>query len=428
MDVVDSLLMNESNLTPPCKLGIENETLFCLDQPHPSKEWQPAVQILLYSLIFLLSVLGNTLVITVLIRNKRMRTVTNIFLLSLAVSDLMLCLFCMPFNLIPNLLKDFIFGSAVCKTTTYFMGTSVSVSTFNLVAISLERYGAICKPLQSRVWQTKSHALKVIAATWCLSFTIMTPYPIYSNLVPFTKNNNQTANMCRFLLPSDVMQQSWHTFLLLILFLIPGIVMMVAYGLISLELYQGIKFDASQKKSARERKRSSANSGRYADSAGCCLQRPKHPRQLELRQLSSGSAGRADRIRSSSPAASLMAKKRVIRMLMVIVVLFFLCWMPIFSANAWRAFDTASAERRLSGTPIAFILLLSYTSSCVNPIIYCFMNKRFRLGFLATFPCCPNPGPPGARGEVGDEVESGTTRASLSKCSYSHGSASAPPP
>nr|AAI12802.1 CCKAR protein [Bos taurus] len=261
MDVVDSLLMNESNLTPPCELGIENETLFCLDQPHPSKEWQPAVQILLYSLIFLLSVLGNTLVITVLIRNKRMRTVTNIFLLSLAVSDLMLCLFCMPFNLIPNLLKDFIFGSAVCKTTTYFMGTSVSVSTFNLVAISLERYGAICKPLQSRVWQTKSHALKVIAATWCLSFTIMTPYPIYSNLVPFTKNNNQTANMCRFLLPSDVMQQSWHTFLLLILFLIPGIVMMVAYGLISLELYQGIKFDASQKKSARERKRSSASSG-----------------------------------------------------------------------------------------------------------------------------------------------------------------------
>lgn len=91
----------------------------------------------------------------------------------------------------------------------FFPGTSVSVSTFNLVAISLERYGAICKPLQSRVWQTKSHALKVIAATWCLSFTIMTPYPIYSNLVPFTKNNNQTGNMCRFLLPNDVMQQTW---------------------------------------------------------------------------------------------------------------------------------------------------------------------------------------------------------------------------
>lgn len=82
------------------------------------------IRILLYCLIFLLSILGNILVITVLIRNKRMRTVTNTFLLSLAVSDLMLCLFCMPFTLIPNLLKDFIFGSAVCKTATYFMGKS----------------------------------------------------------------------------------------------------------------------------------------------------------------------------------------------------------------------------------------------------------------------------------------------------------------
>ncbi|XP_012610065.1 cholecystokinin receptor type A [Microcebus murinus] len=424
MDVVDSLLVNGSNIAPPCELGLENETLFCLDQPHPSKEWRPAVQILLYSLIFLLSVLGNTLVITVLIRNKRMRTVTNIFLLSLAVSDLMLCLFCMPFNLIPNLLKDFIFGSAVCKTTTYFMGTSVSVSTFNLVAISLERYGAICKPLQSRVWQTKSHALKVIAATWGLSFTIMTPYPIYSSLVPFTKNNNQTANMCRFLLPNDVMQQSWHTFLLLILFLIPGIVMMVAYGLISLELYQGIKFEASQKKSATERKASTGSSGRCEDGDGCYLQAPGRPGRLALRQVSTR---RVSRVRSSSSAANLMAKKRVIRMLMVIVVLFFLCWMPIFSANAWRAYDTASAERRLSGTPISFILLLSYTSSCVNPIIYCFMNKRFRLGFMATFPCCPHPGPRGARGEAGEEEEGRTTGASLTRYSYSRSSAPAPP-
>lgn len=429
MDVVDSLLMNGSNITPPCELGLENETLFCLDQPQPSKEWQSALQILLYSIIFLLSVLGNTLVITVLIRNKRMRTVTNIFLLSLAVSDLMLCLFCMPFNLIPNLLKDFIFGSAVCKTTTYFMGTSVSVSTFNLVAISLERYGAICRPLQSRVWQTKSHALKVIAATWCLSFTIMTPYPIYSNLVPFTKNNNQTANMCRFLLPSDAMQQSWQTFLLLILFLLPGIVMVVAYGLISLELYQGIKFDASQKKSAKEKKPSTGSSARYEDSDGCYLQKSRPPRKLELQQLSSGSGGgRLNRIRSSSSAANLIAKKRVIRMLIVIVVLFFLCWMPIFSANAWRAYDTVSAEKHLSGTPISFILLLSYTSSCVNPIIYCFMNKRFRLGFMATFPCCPNPGPPGVRGEVGEEEDGRTIRASLSRYSYSHMSTSAPPP
>lgn len=80
------------------------------------------VRIILYCVIFLLSVLGNSLIITVLVRNRRMRTVTNLFLLSLAVSDLMLCVFCMPFTLIPNLMKNFVFGSGICKVATYFMG------------------------------------------------------------------------------------------------------------------------------------------------------------------------------------------------------------------------------------------------------------------------------------------------------------------
>lgn len=81
-----------------------------------------SVRIFLYSLIFLLGVFGNLLIILVLVMNKRMRTVTNSFLLSLAVSDLTMAIFCMPFTLIPNLLEDFIFGAAMCKIVTYFMG------------------------------------------------------------------------------------------------------------------------------------------------------------------------------------------------------------------------------------------------------------------------------------------------------------------
>lgn len=80
------------------------------------------VRIILYSLIFLLSVLGNSLIIGVLVRNRRMRTVTNLFLLSLSISDLMVSLFCIPFTLIPNLMRDFIFGTGTCKLVMYFMG------------------------------------------------------------------------------------------------------------------------------------------------------------------------------------------------------------------------------------------------------------------------------------------------------------------
>ncbi|KAM4709299.1 cholecystokinin receptor type A [Discoglossus pictus] len=413
-----------------CEISLDNKTFTCVETyPHnatlPAEDMHHTVRILLYVLIFFLSVLGNSLVIVVLIRNQRMRTVTNIFLLSLAVSDLMLCLFCMPFTLIPNLLKDFIFGSAVCKAATYFMGVSVSVSTFNLVAISLERYSAICKPLQSRVWQTKSHALKVIAATWFLSFTIMSPYPIYSTLIPFTKVENKTGNMCRLQWPSDFTQQSWYVFLLLILFLIPGILMMVAYGLISVELYRGIRFEVNQKKYCQERT-NSISSAPYENGDGCYIQKTKRKKKLEMQQLSTQSSVKIERVRSNSSAANLMAKKRVIRMLIVIVILFFLCWTPVFSANAWRAFDTTSADIVLSGAPISFIHLLSYTSACVNPIIYCFMNKRFRLGFLATFTCCSKRDVQGREMVRGVAEEEGrTTGASLSRYTYTNISISA---
>ncbi|AWO97528.1 Cholecystokinin type 1 receptor [Scophthalmus maximus] len=248
------MLMNSTDLNKIlCNFGIKNISECEVElEPSPEhKDINQTVRIVLYSLIFLLSVLGNSLIIAVLVRNRRMRTVTNLFLLSLAVSDLMVSLVCVPFTLIPNLMRDFVFGTGMCKLVMYFMGVSVSISTFNLVAISLERYSAICNPLTSRAWQTKSHAAKVITATWVASFILMLPYPISSALKPFTRLNNSTGHMCRLVWPNDIIQQSWYVSLLLLLFLIPGIVMMTAYGLISMELYRGIRFELSSRKSSR---------------------------------------------------------------------------------------------------------------------------------------------------------------------------------
>ncbi|XP_056156553.1 cholecystokinin receptor type A [Lampris incognitus] len=389
---LQDVLMNSTDLDKIlCNFGIKNVSE-CKPRQEAAaepKDIDQSVRIFLYSLIFLLSLLGNSLIIVVLVRNRRMRTVTNLFLLSLAVSDLMVSLVCIPFTLIPNLMRDFIFGTCMCKLVMYFMGVSVSVSTFSLVAISLERYSAICNPLTSMTWQTKSHAAKVISATWAASFILMLPYPISSTLKPFTRLDNSTGHMCRLVWSNDVIQQSWYVSLLLLLFLIPGIVMMTAYGLITVELYRGIKFELISQKSSRERQ-SSTGSIKPGDSDGCYLQPSK--RKSLTTWGSSGGTGRAakpvlTRVCSSNPTGNLMAKKRVIRMLLVIVFLFFLCWTPVFVVNAWQAFDRRSAYR-LTGAPISFIHLLSYTSACVNPIIYCFMNRRFRQGMLATFSCC----------------------------------------
>ncbi|XP_068165708.1 cholecystokinin receptor-like [Antennarius striatus] len=347
-------------------------------------------RIFLYILIFLLSFFGNLLIIVVLMLNKRMRTVTNCFLLSLAVSDLMMAVFCMPFTLIPNILEDFIFGGAMCKAVSYFMGISVSISTFSLVAIAIERYSAICNPLKSRSWQTRSHAYRVIAATWALALLIMVPYPIFSHLRSFPKSNGTVAHMCRLFWPSPQAEQTWYVLLLFILFFVPGVMMIVAYGLISRELYRGMQFEVNQSKETTGQKNGVGRPilGSNDDDDGCYIQTKTSP-GVELPTLSGGAAqAKTERARSNTSEAKLQAKKRVIRMLMVIVALFFICWMPLYSANTWKAFDLKSASRALTGAPISFIHLLSYTSACVNPIIYCFMNTRFRKALISTFACC----------------------------------------
>ena len=80
------------------------------------------LRITFYSIIFLLSLTGNSLVILTLVQNHHMRTVLNVFLLNLSISDLLLAVFCMPFTLIPTLLKDFIFGPIMCTLIRYMQG------------------------------------------------------------------------------------------------------------------------------------------------------------------------------------------------------------------------------------------------------------------------------------------------------------------
>lgn len=80
------------------------------------------IQIILYITILLLAIIGNALVILTLIQNRRMRTITNVFLLNLAVSDILLGVLCMPITLIGTLLRDFVFGELMCKLLPYLQG------------------------------------------------------------------------------------------------------------------------------------------------------------------------------------------------------------------------------------------------------------------------------------------------------------------
>ncbi|XP_077378774.1 neuropeptide FF receptor 2a isoform X2 [Festucalex cinctus] len=137
---------------------------------HPSTA---AIFIVSYLLIFLVCMAGNGVVCFIVLRSRNMRTVTNLFILNLAVSDLLVGIFCMPTTLLDNIITGWPFGSLVCKMSGMVQGISVSASVFTLVAIAVDRFRCIVYPFKQKL--TISTATLIIVIIWVLAISIMCP-------------------------------------------------------------------------------------------------------------------------------------------------------------------------------------------------------------------------------------------------------------
>ncbi|GFU12957.1 cholecystokinin receptor [Trichonephila clavipes] len=95
----------------------------------------------------------------------------------------------------------------------------------------------------------------------------------------------------------------------------------------------------------------------------------------------------APAIRKNNSERGIIQKKRIIQMLFVVVLEFFICWSPLYAINTVSLFDPSIVYTNIGYSGISFFQLLAYTSSCCNPVTYCFMNSRFRESFCKLFPC-----------------------------------------
>ncbi|XP_067142612.1 cholecystokinin receptor-like [Centruroides vittatus] len=332
--------------------------------------------ILPYSVILLLAVLGNVLVIVTLAVNKRMRTVTNVFLLNLAISDLLLGVFCIPFTLTGVLLRKFVFGAVMCRLISYLQAVSVSVSAWTLVSMSIERYYAICHPLKSRQWQTLSHAYKMIAIVWSGSLICMFPIAYLSKLQSIKGTDKYK---CRENWPNLFTERLFTIFLDVVLLVVPLVIMSVTYSLIIRTLWKTIRPIHDF-----EIRRKSNFSSEFTESTAWTSDKLCHPVIGKEHLL------QREAVRSSNLDRSLLQKKRVIKMLFVVVLEFFICWTPLYTINTISMYDPESVYVGLGYYGISFFQLLAHSSSCCNPITYCFMNYKFRQSFLALFRCQQN--------------------------------------
>ncbi|XP_064631255.1 octopamine receptor 1-like [Lineus longissimus] len=120
-------------------------------------------------------VLGNSLVIVAVFTSEKLRSVTNMFIASLACADLMLGVLVLPFSTTVEVLGYWVFQNLWCSV---WLAVDVCLSTasiLNLVAISLDRYIAITRPIRYPRMMTSKRGKILIASVWITSFVICFP-------------------------------------------------------------------------------------------------------------------------------------------------------------------------------------------------------------------------------------------------------------
>ncbi|XP_051046406.1 C-X-C chemokine receptor type 2 isoform X1 [Phodopus roborovskii] len=181
--------------------------------------------VVIYVLVTLLSLLGNSLVMLVILYNRSTCSVTDVYLLNLAIADLLFALTLPVWA--ASKVKGWIFGSAMCKIFSFVKEVTFYSSVLLLACISMDRYLAIVHATSTLI--QKRHLVKFVCITmWVLSVLVSLPILILRNIV---KANSLTL-VCYEDVGNDTTK--WRMVLRflpqIIGFLLPLLIMLFCYG------------------------------------------------------------------------------------------------------------------------------------------------------------------------------------------------------
>ncbi|KAM6954443.1 neuropeptide Y receptor Y8b [Aplochiton taeniatus] len=289
-------------------------------------------QIVAYSTMIAVGLIGNSCLVFVIVRQKEMRNVTNILIANLSCSDILLCVWCLPINIIYTLMDHWILGEALCKITPFVQCISITVSIFSLVLIAMERYQLIIHPTG---WKpVLVHSYLAVAVTWVVACFFSLPYLSFSVLDDSTLRNLSVPLdglsdklLCLEHWPTEHQRLAYTTTMLLLQYVLPLAFILACYLRIFLRL--------------RRRKD--------------MVERAKDSQQKK----SKGS-------------------KRINVMLASIVVMFALCWLPLYVFNAVFDWSPEAIMMCQHNAIFSACHLTAMASTCINPVIYGFLNSNFQ--------------------------------------------------
>ncbi|XP_011634459.1 5-hydroxytryptamine receptor 2A isoform X2 [Pogonomyrmex barbatus] len=196
--------------------------------------------------------LGNILVCLAVGLDRRLHNVTNYFLLSLAMADLLVSLFVMPLGAIPGFLGYWPFGVVWCNVYVTCDVLACSASIMHMCFISLGRYLGIRNPLRTRHTSTKRMVGFKIAAVWLLAMLVSSSITVLGVINP--SNIMPRPGVC------VINNRAFFVFGSLIAFYIPMIVMVATYILTVQLLRKKARFAAENPEGDQFRRLG----GRYA--------------------------------------------------------------------------------------------------------------------------------------------------------------------
>ena len=141
-----------------------------------------------YSLIFLVSLAGNTVIGIIVYKTKTMRKPINFLIVNMAMSDLLLPIFSIPQSM-QRIHKDYWLiggplGQALCKLVFFLTHAPALVSIQSLVLIAVDRFGAVVFPLRSALISSKLCPFFILA-TWIVTMAVSSPYLFAMNLLEY---------------------------------------------------------------------------------------------------------------------------------------------------------------------------------------------------------------------------------------------------
>uniref|UniRef100_A0A6G1SLG5 Growth hormone secretagogue receptor type 1 n=1 Tax=Aceria tosichella TaxID=561515 RepID=A0A6G1SLG5_9ACAR len=188
-------------------------------------------------IIFTVGVCGNLLVPLVVIKTKYLRNSTNLFLINLSIADLLVLIVCMPTVLIElhSRPETWLLGEAMCKLSNFIEMLAANGSIFTILAISFERYYAICKPLKAGYKCTRLRATIIICVIWLLACILTSPILIMAKSSETIYIDGSLVHNC--ILETDTYWHKMYVFVsMFAFFCLPLLVLMLVYWLISRRL------------------------------------------------------------------------------------------------------------------------------------------------------------------------------------------------